>query len=366
MSDRFPTFRRWLYDFLALEFPSLRVFPRWTTRWQQISVLRLLAVAIEERLPVADVLRAWAVDQQDPQRRRVRRLAESIDAGAPLVEALEQSPGVVSDDDLLALRVGAQSGTLTASLKAVVERAEFVERERGISRGKLTAYVMAFAAYAFAIVSFLQIKIVPAFLAILEDFQVQAPEILQSAISFARLFERYWWAPVLLIAGAAWAGSSPTARRFLRDRIATRWFRPLRTLRSAQVLECLGVASAAGRPMAGALSTLARHHYDPSTRQKLLFARNETEHGVDAWDSLNLAGVITQADVRAIVTAEHVGNRSWTLGQLAETKRRRTYRFLAACRQLLLPAVVVTLGAFVLFQALAIFVPLVDIIMAQL
>ena len=60
--------------------------------------------------------------------------------------------------------------------------------------------------------------------------------------------------------------------------------------------------------------------------------------------------------------AERLGNRSWVLTQLAYAKNRLAMRRLDHVSQLLLPAVVLLMGLFVLFQALALFTPLTNLI----
>jgi type II secretory pathway component PulF len=124
----------------------------------------------------------------------------------------------------------------------------------------------------------------------------------------------------------------------------------------------IAIASNAGRPLAGALSTLARYHFDPALRSKLLFVRNEMEQGADLWQSLRAVDVITDADTRALDLAERLGNRSWVLTQLAHAKNRRAMRRLDHVSQLLLPVVVLLMGLFVLFQAMAVLTPLTHLI----
>ena len=124
----------------------------------------------------------------------------------------------------------------------------------------------------------------------------------------------------------------------------------------------IAIASNAGRPMAGALSTLARYHFDSTLRNKLSFVRNEMEQGANLWQSMSAVDLLTDADVRALNLAERLGNRTWVLTQLANAKNRRAIRRLDYASQLVLPAVVLLMGLFVLFQALALFTPLTNII----
>jgi len=182
------------------------------------------------------------------------------------------------------------------------------------------------------------------------------------SIGLANAFVGYWWLGALAVLALLWSMFSTRAGRFVRYSIVNRLVQPLRELHAAEVLQKLGVAMKAGRPIPGALSTLARYHFDPAVRHKLLFVRNEVEQGEDVWRSMTTVGLLAPAEVRLLEAAERVGNRPWALAQLVGVKKRRTLRRFEWLSELLLPALVLLLGAFVLLQALTIFQPLTALI----
>src|SRR5262249_39642232 len=148
--------------------------------------------------------------------------------------------------------------------------------------------------------------------------------------------------------------SSGVGRRWRRALLG-RMFSPLRELRVADLLRKLSVTSRAGRPLAGAVSTLARYHFDPAIRHKLLVVRNDVEHGAEIWQSMGHMGLLTPPEVHLLETSERVGNRSWVLEQLAQLKRRSNVRRLGRWTELAVPLVVLVVGGFVLLQALSVF-----------
>src|SRR3989304_7329280 len=80
MDSWFPTFRRWA----GIVVPLPALWPRRRSSWaQQQSLLRLLAVATEENLPLSPLVAAWAADESGVQKHRLRRLAELLRAGTP-------------------------------------------------------------------------------------------------------------------------------------------------------------------------------------------------------------------------------------------------------------------------------------------
>jgi type II secretory pathway component PulF len=362
MDSWFPTFRRWM----DWEVPLPNWWSRTATVGQCDSLLRLVAIASEENLPLAPLVENWAEDERGAQRSRLRKLASLLKSGSALADAIEQIPGILRADDVLAIRFDAQMGTRATSIRRMLNRsadgeANYVQRVRG---DFLYAATVLFV--GLVIVGFLQLRIIPVFQKILEEYSQQPPAAMQWSIELARLFVSYWWVAAAGLFVLLWCIISTETGRFMRHSIFGSLLKPLRELYAADVLEKLSIATAVGRPISGALSTLARYHFVPAVRQKLLFVRNETELGMDVWQSLNEVGMLSPPEMRLLSTAERVGNRPWVLRQLATTKAERTRRRLQRTSEFLLPALVLLLGAFVLLQALMIFAPLVRFIEGRL
>ncbi len=358
MNSWFPTFRR----FLGLQLPFPSVWPWFTTRGQRQSLLRLIAVATEENLPLGSLLESWAADERGLQQCRLNRLVKLLKGGTPLADAVEQIPGVLSDEEILAIRFGVQSGTLATSIREQLDATKSVSAHRTSQiRGNML-YIGTVLFVGFLVTTFIQIKIIPVFQKIFEEFNLDIPPVLHWSVWLANAFAAYWWLFALLLIAALLLTFSARPGRHLRNAFLGKFFRSVRELRTADILQKLSLATQAGRPISGALSTLARYHYDPAIRHQLLYVRNEIEHGADAWQSLADVGLLTSPEVRVLNTSARVGNRPWVLQQLATGKRRRTSRRLEKLSVLALPAVILSLGAIVLFQALAIFVPLLEMI----
>ena len=86
MKPLFPTFRR----LAGPGVPFASWWPRRTTSAQRQALLRLIAIATEERLPLIPLLEAWAEDERGVQRRRLQRLLKILKGGGSLPDAVEQ------------------------------------------------------------------------------------------------------------------------------------------------------------------------------------------------------------------------------------------------------------------------------------
>jgi type II secretory pathway component PulF len=360
MDSWFPTFQRLAQVRVELPLPTLT--PLRSTAGQRRSLLRLIAIAMEENLPLAPLIEQWAADERGRQRYRLRRLAKLLQGGRSLSDAVEEIPGVLSDEEVLAIRFDAQSGTRTAAIRAMLAESPLDSASPRARARQILVYFCTVVPIAFVIITFLQLRIFPVFQKMLAEFGMPQPEVIGWSIRLSNTLLSYWWLVGMVIFFVLWTSFSTRAGRFVRYSIMNRLIQPLRELHAAEVLQKLAVALQAGRPIPGALSTLARYHFDPAVRHQLLFVRNEVEQGEDVWRSLGTVGLLAPADVRLLEAAERVGNRPWALAQVVGVKRRRTLRWLETISELLLPVLVLLMGAFVMFQSLTIFQPLVTLI----
>jgi type II secretory pathway component PulF len=362
MDPWFPTFQRWANR----EIPLPAVWPRTATTTQRHALLGLIALSIEENLPLVPLLEQWAQDERGFQRRRVRRLARLLKSGRPLAEAVEEIHGILSDDDLLAIRFDAQMGTRTAAVRRLLDDSKRTETTQVNRARRALVYLAFMLPVGLLFISFIQLKIVPVFSKMFQEFSYEQPAALEWSMAVARGVASFWWLFPLILLAVIWCLLSTQTGRYIRNSILSRTLQPLRELHAADVLQKLGIASSEGRPIPGALSTLARYHFVPDVRHKLLFVRNEVELGAEIWSSMSAVGLLSPPELRLLKTAERVGNRSWVLDQLAAVKQRQTRLRLQRAAQFVLPAIVLLLALLVLFQAVTVLVPLVKLIEGNL
>jgi len=361
VKSNFPTFRRLFGLDPPLESGGLRRFsfasfwPQYTTAPQRRGVLRLIAVAAEENVPLAPLLSAWAESERGVQVHRLRRLVRLLSKGLPLPDAVEQVRGLVSDDDALAVRVGSQAGTLATTLRTHLANNDQRLFLANMKLRQAYWYLLLILFVGGNIVAFLQLKIMPELQKVMIEFSMAPNSFFIASVTVAEIVIRYWHFFALILFLTLGLFFSRKSGRFVRTYLLNPLFKPLRDLRSAEMLSHLAGTISAGRPALGAVSTLARYHYDAIARQQMLVARNDVEQGTDLWTSLARNKVLTPADVLALGTCLPLGNEAWMLRQLANLKRSRAAAWCERIAGWLLPLVVLAMGSFVLFQALAVF-----------
>ncbi len=358
----FPTFRR-----LADSSGSFRSWwPLRTTTAQRQALMRLIAVATEEHLPLAPLVECWAEDEQGVQRRRLDKLVRLLKQGRPLAEAVELVPGVLDEEDLLAIRFDAQSGTRTAAIRQRLENrwdCKTGAASDAVPRlARSLQYLAVLVPICLLLVVFMQTKIVPVFLKIFAEFGMELPPALAWSARSSGGFVGWWLVLVLALVALAWWLLATRGGRSIRYALFGRLLRPWHEWRAAGVLQNIAIAASAGRPITGALSTLARYHFDPAIRHELLFVRNEVEQGADVWSSLARVGMVTSDEVHLLARAQQHGHLPWVLQKLVANKKTRTSQRLEWAAEFAMPLFVFAIAALVVIQALTVFQPLTHII----
>lgn len=337
-------------------------WPADTLAAKQRSLVRMLSAAAEEHLEAAPLVACLSREHRGRYRRRLRRLAHRLATGMSLADAVEQTPGALSDEEVLAVRFGDQSGTLSATLSNLLDTRNQATARIAARLRQMTFYSTVVLTMYILILTFLMIKIIPSFNAIFNDFELETPKPLQLLVFLSQMAVDYFYVILLVLLGLAWLFRSETSHRFFRRKIWSRIMPPVAQLRAADLLDLLSVTVQSGRPLTGSLSTLARYHFDTYIRHKLLFVRNEVEQGAKVWNAMAIVRLLTPAESTALECSTSPESQAWSLRQLAQLKRGRVARRIDLGVNLLQPLVILLLAGLVLFVAVACLSPLFNLI----
>lgn len=328
----------------------------------ELSLLRLLAVAHRERLEVRTLVDNLSHEFRGAARRRLRRLSRQLAEGTPLVDALEQTPDTLRDEDVLSLRFASSSGTLPQTYAELIERAQTRSVNAALQVRQALKYGFVLTIVFSLLIAMMMTFISPTFKKMFDDFGLRLPAAFVQLISTTSWIAAYL--PLLMLLGLLALGLIWFVRpiRHLR-----RWFelRPLRAsaqLQRAHLLRMFAQASEAGRPLPSSLSTLARYHFSRNTRVKLLVARNEIELGAEPWGTLAASHLINSNEALSLSGASSPRLRIWIMRRLAIQKEQVVYDRRAMLAMLVHPAVVLFFGVIVAWVAVSFFSILVSMI----
>ena len=301
-----------------------------------------------------------------PLARRARRLVELLDLGAPLPVALDHCPGLLPRHALPTIRVGWQSGALAPALRqaATIENLQPVWTASFGKVNHLFLYLFFMPIFALGILTFLMLKIVPAFEKIFKDFDVPLPTRTQELVSFS-----YFGANLLPFLYGLLCLLGPIAVLYAAVRYFgwIQWDPPgiaglVRRLDAANILDSLALVARQQRPMLDGVADLAAAYPKWNIRRRLNAAADDIRAGRDWCESLYRRGLIRRPDLAILQAAQRVGNLPWAMQEMAQSGRRRFAYRLQAIAQAAFPPVVIIFGLMVMFIVVALFLPLVALI----
>ena len=330
-------------------------------RMRRESLLSLMTLSTVYELPLRDLVTAWRSTGGISSLHPESRLVELIALGVPLNSALEQVPNALPGSVGVFVRASSATGAVGPAFRAAIEQESQSFALRKLLRNCL-AYVTIVPLVITFILTFVMIKIVPAFKKIFEDFGLRLPISTQLLITVSD-----WFAtilplvilPLILLGGLIFliaTGGSIVSR-------GTYLFQPgLRTLNIAALLRLLAVVVEQNQPLTPALEFLAVEHPHRTMRLKLHKLVADINSGQDWCESLLRVKLIGSSDAALLRSAQRLGNLPWALRQTADSLSRRTMLRLEAVMQLVFPLLVIGLGICVGVIVIALFVPLIHLI----
>lgn len=323
---------------------------------QRAALLASIHCAAQKLMPLAPAVECFADEWSGAFRRLARRLADSLAAGAPLSQALRQSRGLVSPKAMSVIEAGEEAGVLSAAIGEAARLA--LPRESLAKAAAPVWYLIDMLLLAGAIVGFLLIKIIPAFIKIFSDFNTELPQATIMLLNFCDFFVNYFYVAIPLMLPLLWAAAHFAMRYFG----LTTWDPPplaaaTRRLDVAAVLRLLAVAAEAGRPLEPALAAFARNFPNPSLRRRLRSVSADIVQGAGCWESFREHGLLRPQEAAMLASAAQLGNLPWLLGETAAGIERKFAYRLQVLAQFLLPVAVLAFGGLVFCVVVGLFLP---------
>jgi type II secretory pathway component PulF len=331
---------------------------------QRRSLCALLAVIVErrQRLDASSLLDSHAL--RGRVGRKAKQLFDSLDAGMPLDQAVRENPRALPREAIAYLAAGETMKSESAALRELsrIDHTELSTVWRAcIDR---ISYLACVVMIMVLILTFVMIKIVPAFTSIFQEFNLDLPPMTMLAVSVSSLFVNYLGLPIILGVVALVLGSGIVGICYLCDFPVLRPFSDhwSRGRRMADILRILAVATEERQPLADVLNRIAVEYPSATIRRQLTPAANALRGGTQWHEALFKSGIASRAEVGLLKTAERAGNLPWTFRQIAMRREKRAVYRLASALQVFYPVVILLLGSFIGFFVIALFIPLVKLI----
>ena len=185
--------------------------------------------------------------ESEKAKRIVERIRDQVRGGAPLSEALESEHGVFSRLYVNMVRAGEVGGSLDTTLARL---ANYLERAKALKESVVNAmiYPAILVVMVFAALFVLLVFVVPQFVPMFKDMNVELPLITQIVLFVGSALQSFWWLMLIVVVLIVWLVRSrlaePEARlawdaRMLNVRIFGTLIAKLETARLARTLGTL-------------------------------------------------------------------------------------------------------------------------------
>jgi len=321
-------------------------------REQQQSLLALLHGCFRDSVPMVPMIRALAIEYPGDYCYTLGKLSRRIEQGMPWVEALEQSPGALPGDMVLALRLGQENGTLLPMLEQLRrdESNEWMNREHSFWRNYLTYSFSVAVVMIYVLTSFVYF-IVPTLVEMMREFDLPGNQVafMRTASEVAIYLALFALAITVLLILFTW---SERLRALVRRLL---WIPDA----SAQkmrgfLLRMFAHVTEHGSSMKSALATLADHHTNWELKRRLSAARIGIEQGSEPLAALQSAGLITPAQGTCL-QGEPATTQAWIMRQLGSAMIGQDFYRWRWIQSLLPPVLILTMALGVLCISSAMF-----------
>ena len=326
---------------------------------------RQLSIMFKSNVPIVESLEGLAHQAEKTEfKEKIFKLAESVEGGATLSQALALYPEVFNQFYVSMIKSGEVSGKLPETFDYL---ADYLEREHGFTSQILTAMVYpAFVLIVFLIIgSLMGTMVIPQLIGILEESGTELPLITKIVISGANILNNYWWVIIILFVGLGFF-----IQRFLKtkegkvfiDRASLNlpliggFFRKVYLSRTAMNLSTL---ISGGLPIARALEVTANIVGNEVYRKIILKAQEGVVAGRTISSVLsNYPKVFSPLFVQMPVVGERTGRLDSALINIVDFYQKEVERALEAFVKIFEPLLILILGFLVAGLAVALLLPL--------
>jgi general secretion pathway protein F len=334
---------------------------------QVLQFTQQLAVLLGAGQPLDRALQILLeLPETEKARRIVERIRDHVRSGAPLSEALEAEPGVFSRLYVNMVRAGEVGGSLDTTLARL---ANYLERAKALKESVVNAmiYPAILVVMVFAALFVLLVFVVPKFLPMFKDMNVELPLITKIVLFVGTSLQDFWW---LLLIGAGFV--VVLVRRRLADpEMRLAWDARVLTMRvfgaligkleTARLARTLGTLLKNGVPLLTALGIGRNVLGNTALAEAVEKATEEVKTGGGLAFALGHSKRFPKLALQMISVGEESGSLDDMLLKVADTfdvdAKNTVDRLLAA----LVPVLTVIMTAVVAVIMMAILLPILNI-----
>ena len=328
---------------------------------------RQLATMIEAGISLVQALTAL-YEQCDPKRQRSMRYVISdvigrVQSGETFNESIAKHPRVFSRLYVSMVKAGETGGLLAEILDRLAGFLEATARLRKKVKSAMT-YPVIVICIAFAITTFLIVKVVPIFGEIFKDFGAKLPAPTQFLIDVSDFIRSQWYFLILGIGGSIFA-----LRAFMRSKrgkqFTDRWklklpvFGPLLTkIAMSRFSRTFAQLIRSGVPILEVLDIVGGSAGNHVIEESIKSVSGDVEKGDNLSVAMSKKAIFPPMLLRMVAAGESTGKIDTMLEKMADFWDEEIEAMLDALTSLIEPMLIVFLGVIVGGIVIAMFLPI--------
>ncbi len=325
---------------------------------------RQLATMVDAGLPLIQAIDTLAEQTESPALQTVLKdIVKSIEEGASFSEAIAAHPKVFSSLFVSMMRAGEASGTLAEILDRV---AGYLEAALALKRKVKSAmvYPIIVSCMAVIITSVLLLKVIPVFGKIYETFDSVLPLPTRMLLNFSDLMRAYFpFAFGALIVGIfllrKYIKTDGGALRFDRFKFNLPVFGPLfRKVSVSRFSRTLSVLVKSGVPILSALDIVARTAGNKLVEQAVNDATEEIKQGENIAEPLAMSEVFPPMVTKMIAVGEESGKLEVMLSKISDFYDSEVDAAVSGLTSMIEPILIAFLGIVVGGIVICMFLPI--------
>ena len=323
-----------------------------------------LLVLLRSGLPILQIFDTQ-IDQLEagPFRDVLCEIREDIRGGSSLSEAFAKYPRIFSPLYVASVKAGEKTGDLPETLTRFLEYQKRVEAIRAKVRSA-SFYPLLLTTAAVIVVAFLMLFVVPRFVQIYTDANVELPLLTRIMIGLSDFVGSYWYLVVLVPIIAVWlvkAFLGAARGRLLLDRVVLRspFFGRLKIdYALAGFNRTLGTILASGTPLVEAMKMSRGTLNNFSLEQRMIEATRYVEEGSSLSGALERTDFYPPLALRMVSVGESSGSMTDMLKDIADYYEAEVERRLTRLTTMIEPLLMMTMGLMIAFIIAAMYIPI--------
>jgi type II secretory pathway component PulF len=329
-----------------------------------------LYTLLKSGIPILASLNAIKEQNPDPSfKQMVEIIAQDIEQGGKLSEALGKFSKVFPPIYINSVRVGEVSGTLDSTL---VYLYQYLEQEVKVRKNVKRAFRYPVLVICALIVAFIVLitMVVPAFIPIFESFSMELPLPTRILIGLYEVIQNYWIFLILgfvgILMGLYFYKKTPGGKyqidRFLLNLpIMGNLLMKVSISRFAKIFYTM---NRTGVPVINTFELLKNNLENEVFSREMSTILSKIKRGQGIANSLSQSPLFTPFIVEMVAIGEKAGSLDEMLDSVSEYYDSEVNETIDSMTSMIEPVVTVLLGGMVLIFALAIFLPMWDLISA--